>query len=146
MIIQTQLLDLLEELIQETDIFVVDVHCSNNTITVELDTDKGITICECALINKKLISALKEEAGDYNIKVSSPGLDKPFKVYRQYLKNIGHQLKVITTGSETMEGKLLKVEKEGVFMEIQKEKSSKLSSQMLAFEQIKKTKILLKKS
>ena len=62
-----------------------------------VDTDDGITISQCAEISRQLgleIDARGIINDPYDLEVSSPGIDKPLKLLRQYKKNIGRKYKV----------------------------------------------------
>jgi ribosome maturation factor RimP len=50
---------------------------------------------------------LDRETEDFELSVSSPGADAPFKVLKQYEKNIGRKVKVITTENEVHTGTLM---------------------------------------
>jgi ribosome maturation factor RimP len=66
-------------------------------IEIYADTDSGITIDQCAELSRNISAAFDREdiiAGSYRLEVSSPGLDHPLKLARQYKKNRGRQLKV----------------------------------------------------
>jgi ribosome maturation factor RimP len=64
---------------------------------VFVDTDEGITITQCAEISRDLGAELDMKSvinEPYELEVSSPGIDKPLKLLRQYKKNIGRRYKV----------------------------------------------------
>ncbi len=91
------------------DCFVVDVNHSNKTLEVFVDSDSAMTFAKCQRISRYLESYLDEEkplGEEYVLNVSSPGVDRPLKFYRQYLKNIGRSLEVTTTEGETYTGLL----------------------------------------
>ncbi len=87
---------LVNEFIKQTGIFLVGVKVSNsNRITVLVDTMKGITIDECADLHRHLEKNLDRNIEDFELQVSSPGLDMPFSVIEQYRKNEGIKVEVI---------------------------------------------------
>lgn len=98
------------------DKFVVDVLISGKKlprrVMVILDGDQGVTIDDCANLSRVLSKELDDRAyfGDdnYLLEVSTPGLDHPLKLKRQYFKNIGRNLKVVQKEG-TAEGKLHEV-------------------------------------
>jgi ribosome maturation factor RimP len=77
-------------------------------LEVFVDTDKGITADECATVSRSLSVEIERQSiftGRYRIEVSSPGLERPLKLERQFRKNIGRQLKIITIAtSEPLTG------------------------------------------
>ena len=86
---------------------------------VLLDSDNGINIDECADLSRALSNVLDEVTwleDSYLLEVSTPGLDHPLKLKRQYHKNIGRRLKVKVL--EKMEvGKLIAVADEMITLE-----------------------------
>jgi ribosome maturation factor RimP len=82
-------------------------------LEVFVDTDKGITADECAEVSRSLSVEIERQSiftGRYRIEVSSPGLERPLKLERQFRKNIGRQLRIITNAnSEPLTGILEEV-------------------------------------
>ena len=50
---------------------------------------------------------------DYELEVGSAGLTAPFKVRRQYLKNVGNTVEVLTSDGRKLRGTLAAVADEG---------------------------------
>jgi ribosome maturation factor RimP len=105
--------DLLEEFFaaeeEFNDCFVVEVDHSNKKLDVYVDSDSGMTFAKCQRISRYLEAYLDEEkplGEEYILNVSSPGVDRPLKFHRQYVKNIGRKLEVTTTEGETLTGEL----------------------------------------
>jgi ribosome maturation factor RimP len=62
-----------------------------------IDTDAGITIAQCAEINRELGAILESQNminEPYELEISSPGIDRPLKLLRQYKKNLGRKFNV----------------------------------------------------
>ena len=82
-------------------------------LEVFVDTDKGITADECAEVSRSVSAEIERQSiftGRYRIEVSSPGLDRPLKLERQFRKNIGRQLRIITNAdSKPLTGTLAEV-------------------------------------
>ncbi|HUS85715.1 MAG TPA: ribosome assembly cofactor RimP [Bacteroidales bacterium] len=115
---------LAEEYISDKDIFLVDVRVStSNRITVLANKMGGITIDECALFSKFLESRLDRETEDFELQVSSPGLDMPFQVREQYDMNIGRRVQVIDSEGKKHTGVLKVVSEQG--FEVVPEKKEK---------------------
>jgi ribosome maturation factor RimP len=88
MITREQIVDVILEKITGTEIFLVDVIMNpGNNIHVHLDTFKGINIDECVEVSRFITSKFDKDLEDYNLEVSSPGLDCSFIVKEQYEKN-----------------------------------------------------------
>lgn len=116
-----------------------------NNIKIFLDGDKGLPIERCTYFNRKLYKAIEEAGwfpeGDFSLEVSSPGLDEPLLLKRQYQKNIGRKVLVTTNDGVEKEGILLEVNEQGITLEWTEGKGKKaLQQQMqIAFENIKST-------
>jgi ribosome maturation factor RimP len=82
---------------------------SANRITVLADRNEGITIDDCASIHRHIESSLDREKEDFELLVSSPGLDTPFIVIEQYYKNEGRIVEVIDNDGTKSSGKLKNV-------------------------------------
>jgi ribosome maturation factor RimP len=117
MAIVDKITELVEQELEGTSFFVVDVFLntfrSSTRIAVFLDGDNGIGVDDCAKVNRALNEILSTgeliKAEDYTLEVSSPGLDKPLKLKRQYNANIGRKLKIVLNDKSEKTGKLLNV-------------------------------------
>ncbi|MFN6374263.1 MAG: ribosome maturation factor [Chitinophagia bacterium] len=100
-----------------------------NNINVYVDGDAGITIEKCVKLNRALYKQIVEEEickdGEFALEVSSPGVDEPLQLFRQYVKNIGRSLEVESKEGKIMEGKLLQVDEKGIELEEVKGKGKK---------------------
>jgi ribosome maturation factor RimP len=99
MISKKRVLELVEERIAElgNGLFVVDISISaNNSIHVELDKEEGyVAITDCMSVSRNVEHNLDREQEDFELHVSSAGLDKPFRVLAQFTKNIGREVKLV---------------------------------------------------
>lgn len=88
--------------------YLVDVKISpDNRIAVEIDSFNGVSIDYCVELNRYIESQLDRETEDYELEVSSAGLTEPFKVLKQYEKNIGNEVEVLTSKGEKLTGVLV---------------------------------------
>jgi len=88
-------------LMNELSVELVDLNIrrQNRAIVIDIITDKpqgGITLDECSLVNQKLSQGL--EAKDlikegFTLEVSSPGLDRPLKTVKDFLRNVGNNVR-----------------------------------------------------
>ncbi|QRR03979.1 ribosome maturation factor RimP [Dyadobacter sandarakinus] len=111
MTIKERLEVLLEPLIAESDCFLIDVVIkpskASTKVMILADSDEGITIQQCTSISRQLAKQLEDEdifPDAYTLEVSSPGLDQPLVLPRQYKKNIGRNLKATLKSGETITG------------------------------------------
>jgi len=86
---------ILEDYLQESGKFVVDLQISTgNVIQIALDSDTGIMIEDCVDMTRFFEKTFDREEEDYELKVSSYGIDKPLLILRQYNKVIGRDILV----------------------------------------------------
>ena len=102
--------------------FLVEIkfNASNNTLQVYIDHDIGLNIVQCRKLSRYLEAYLDEsqELGEkYVLEVSSPGLDQPLQLVRQYKKNIGRELRIKLTDGNKVEGEIVAVTDEAVTLE-----------------------------
>src|SRR5674476_650345 len=118
MIEKQNLQALVEEFIKGTGLFIVAVKVSSaNRITVLADKNEGITIDECAAIHRHIEMDLDRETEDFELQVSSPGLDLPFGVIEQYFKNEGKKVEVVDFEGSKYVGKLKNITPGGFELE-----------------------------
>ncbi len=143
--------DYIANLLQEReDVFLVEVKVlPGNNIKVFLDADNGITIEKCVKVNRGLYKLLEENElfpnNDFSLEVSSPGIEEPLKLYRQYKKNIGRRLDITLNDETQIEGKLISVSEEEISIEDSKGKGKKsiIKTTNILFNQIKHAKVLV---
>ena len=120
-----------------------------NNIKVFLDADNGLAIDKCVKVNRAMYKIIEENAwypdGNFSLEVSSPGIDEPLKLLRQYKKNIGRKVEVTMNDDTQQEGKLLEADEEKLVIEQTSGKNKKAVTvnTTIAFETIKQTKILI---
>lgn len=99
-----------EEAIAGTDMFIVDIQVKpGNAIVVELDSETSIDIDTCAQITHKIESVFDRDVEDYELEVGSAGLTADFKVHKQYLKNVGNDVEILTRGGRKFTANLKSV-------------------------------------
>lgn len=132
------------------EVFLVETKITpGNQITVLLDADNGINIEKCTLVNRALYKFIEESTlfpdGNFSLEVSSPGVDKPLLLHRQYEKNIGRKVEVWLIDNTKLEGTLMEVNTEGIMIEVQEGKGKKLimKKTTILFNQIKHTTVLV---
>lgn len=98
---------IVEENIDNDSMFLVDVQIRpSNIIVVEIDSEEGISIDDCIALSKKIESQLNRDEEDFELEVGSSGITTPFKVLRQYQKNIGNEVEVLTKKGIKLKGTL----------------------------------------
>lgn len=147
MIEKDRIENLVNEFVKGTGIFIVSVKTSSaNRITVLADTSKDITIDECASIHRHIEKNLDRNIEDFELQVSSPGLDMPFAVIEQYYKNEGKKVEVTDNDGEKFSGTLKNVTSGGFELETEvkvKGKGKEIKEISFNFDQVKATREIL---
>ncbi len=146
---------LVNERIEELNngLFIVEIHVSSaNVINVELDKMGGnVAVEDCISVSRNVEHNLDREEADFELHVSSAGLDKPFRVPAQYEKNLGRQIKVKTLDNKVEEGEMIafdgssvtiKQEKK-VRIEGRKKKELKVEELNFPLSEIRETKVII---
>ncbi|MBS0025961.1 ribosome maturation factor RimP [Chitinophaga sp. 22321] len=135
-------------LANDPDNFLVDIRIKpTNNIKLFLDGDKGVPVATLVSFNRQLYPLLEAAElfpnNDFSLEVSSPGLDEPLKLHRQYLKNIGRKVEVTLLDGSVKEGTLQSVTEEGINIEelVGKKKEKKATD--LKLNEIKHTKVCI---
>ncbi|GAB6012041.1 ribosome assembly cofactor RimP [Viscerimonas tarda] len=99
--------DIVNEFLTDPAYFLVDVTVRpGNSILVEIDSDNSIGIDDCAQLSKNIESRLNRDEEDFELEVGSAGITSPFKIPRQYTKNRGNEVEVLTKGGQKLSGVL----------------------------------------
>lgn len=121
MIDKTKLKDYVESLLADTDCFLTDLTVSpDNDIVVEIDSCGMIDIDFCSALSRRIEEAFPREEEDYTLEVGSAGLTSPFKVRRQWEKNIGNDIEVLTVGGKKLTGVLTEVKDDAFILETER--------------------------
>jgi ribosome maturation factor RimP len=131
--------------------FLVEVKIRpGNNIKVFIDADHGVSIDKLAQYNRGLYKQIEESDlfpnGDFSLEISSPGLDEPLKLHRQYIKNIGRYIDVLLKNGIKKEGKLIGVNENEIVLEEERvsKKQRTVVQHTILYDDIKTTKIQIK--
>jgi ribosome maturation factor RimP len=132
------------EFLEGKDCFLVDVIVQpGNFIVVEIDSENGVDIDTCCAISRHVEAHLDRDVEDYELEVGSTGLTAPFKVLRQYQKNLGNEVEVLA-GGKKMVGVLLQANQENFTIQVAKkikgQKQPVLEEIVLTYPEVKYTK------
>ena len=121
MISKDSIYQAVEQFIVDTDYFLVDIKVTpDNHVMVEIDSFEGVKIDFCAELNRHIESQIDREIEDYDLEVGSAGLTEPFKVQKQYEKNLGNEVETLTKEGKKFNGILKDVDSTGFVLEIEK--------------------------
>lgn len=155
MIDKKRVQELVEERIAELNngLFIVELSVSSsNVIHVELDKHEGgVSVDDCIRVSRNVEHNLDREEQDFELQVSSAGLDKGLRVFAQYKKNIGREVKVKFVDAGSIEGELVAATEEEITVrttrkeriEGKKKKETIIEDRVVPMEQIKETKIII---
>ena len=116
--------------------FLIDLTISNsNQINVFIDSMQGLPISDCIIYSKLIESEFDRDIDDYELSVSSGGLDLTFTVDQQFEKNLKNEVEVITKTGLKHLGVLLSYTKDTFTIE----------TEVKELQEGKKRKILVKK-
>ena len=108
MIDKSALTAVLERGMEGTDLFLVDVRISkDNNIVVEIDSDTSVDIDECIRLNRL-------------VEIGAAGLTSPLRVERQYHKNEGNEVEVLTADGRKLKGTLKRADADGFVLTVVK--------------------------
>jgi ribosome maturation factor RimP len=109
------------------DLFLVDVKINvGDRVEIFIDSDEGLSLGRCQKISRFIESHLDENKWlkeDYVLEVSSPGIDNPLKLKRQFIKNIGRDLSVMHENApDKVTGELVEVTENGIVLVYQEKR------------------------
>ena len=153
------MIDLKEEItkiasdcLENDSFFIVDVVMKGNAgktkFLILLDADGGVNIDDCASLSRRIANRIEEEdliEMAYVLEVSSPGLDHPIALERQYKKNVGRNLKLITNDGEVLQGELIEISNSilTINKEIREKKKVSHEPMTIPLEKIEKANVLV---
>ncbi len=136
-----------QALAEKPELFLIDLKISDSLkITVVIDGDFGVTLQDCVDVSRVVEHNLDREAHDFALEVYSAGVSNPLKCKRQYVKNIGRNIKTTTQTAEFM-GLLTEVTEDYIVLEtktrepkkIGKGKETVIKQTKIDFQDIKET-------
>ena len=103
-----QIINAVETAVKERGCFLVEVTVSKeNDIEIVIEKEDGVVDWEdCAAIDRVMHEAFNQDEEDYALTVSSAGLDRPFKVMKQFQKALGTKVDVWLKGGKKVKGVL----------------------------------------
>lgn len=155
MIAKKKVTELIDERMAELDsgLFIVALKISsNNIINVEIDKHEGnVSINDCMSVSRNVEHNLDREEQDFELHVSSAGLDKPLRVLPQFIKNIGRDVTVKLNNKSIETGELIQADEKGltirqekrVKIEGTKKKEDIVEEKYFPMNEIKETKIVI---
>jgi ribosome maturation factor RimP len=126
MIDKLKVTGIIEEFLKDSPIFLVDLKVTGrNQILVFIDGDQGVPISSCVELSRHIESMFDRDAEDYELEVSSAGIDKPLVLPRQFRKNIGREIVYTNSEGKKVKAKLISAGDEFVVIEKELPKKKK---------------------
>ena len=144
---------LVEAYLQASNPYLVDVMIKpGNYIVVEIDSDDSVSIDDCVALSQYIEAHLDRDVEDYELEVGSAGITSPFKVLRQYQKNIGNEVEMLLKSGTKKVGVLIAVDISGATISVEKKVKPEgakrpvmvTEEEKYPFEEIKYTKYLIR--
>lgn len=110
--VQTLLQEVLDE---DQSLFLISKEiAAGNKIVIVIDGDNGVTLSDCMKVSRNIEHNLDREEEDFSLEVYSAGISEGITHIRQYKKNMGRTLEVITTDNQKLEGTLVDADEEKI--------------------------------
>ncbi|MDR1332167.1 MAG: ribosome assembly cofactor RimP [Tannerella sp.] len=141
MIDRKEIIAIAETFLNATECYLVDVTVSpDNLIVVEIDSDGVVGIDDCAVLSRHIEGKMDRDAEDFELEVSSTGISSPFKMERQYVKNIGNEIEMMLKNGEKLTGIMASADETAVVITVAgKEKSARAKRKTTVYEDRKYT-------
>ncbi len=101
-------------------------HDNTGLLRIYIDKDQGIVLADCQAVSHQLSGVLDVEdpiAGNYNLEISSPGLDRPLFKAKDYERFAGNTVKIklarAQDGRKNYKGLLQGIENDEVILSME---------------------------
>lgn len=122
MIDKQMVIQLAEEKLASSSNYLVDVEIQpGNVIIVEIDNDEAVCIDDCVELSRFIEEHLDRNSEDFELEVGSAGITSPFKILRQYQKNIGKEVEVLLASCMKLTGILKSADENGIVLTVEKQ-------------------------
>lgn len=122
MIDKDLVVNLVGEKLTSSSNYLVDVSVKpGNVIVVEIDNDEAVCIDDCVELSRYLEEHLDRDVEDFELEVGSAGITSPFKVLRQYIKNVGNEVEVLLTTGTKLTGVLKSADEMRIVLTVKKQ-------------------------
>lgn len=126
-----RLIDLLEPSVKALGYELVDLEVRanrNGFLRLYIDRDSGIGLDDCEIVSRQVSALLDVEdpiSGQYELEVSSPGLDRSLRTLEHFQRFVGAvvriKLRLGREGRQNFKGLLVGVEDQDILIEIDHE-------------------------
>lgn len=112
--------EIVSKVVERNGFFLIDLILRGTehkrVIEVFIDGEKDISAEDCATVSREIDSELKDlliKHPDYRLDVSSPGIDRPLKFLKQYIKHVNRRFDISYGSGEEIKklsGKLASID------------------------------------
>jgi ribosome maturation factor RimP len=150
---KTVISKLAEDFLASSENYLVDVDIKpGNVIVVEIDNDEGVCVDDCAALSRYIEENLDRDVEDFELEVGSAGITSPFKILRQYQKNIGNEVEILLKSGAKLTGVLKDANESGILLTVSKQVKPEGAKRKVTveedvpytFDEIKYTKYLIR--
>jgi len=144
--IKQNILNAVKEISEKNNLFLLEVLFRgterNWVIEIFIDGEDILSADDCARISREINQVIEEKEllnSAYRLDVSSPGVDRPLKYFKQYKKHINRKFEIRYKSGEnkkSITGKLVKIEDDNLYFYSGRE-------QVIKFGDIIKAKVLV---
>ncbi len=112
----SEIVDALEPDVVARGCFIVEINVSkDNDVELVIESEKSeVALDDCVEISRAFESKFDRETEDYSLTVTSAGLDRPFKVLRQFQKAVGSRVEVSLKGGRKFVAELVAADEASV--------------------------------
>lgn len=98
------------------ELFLVGTVCGkDNTLEVTIESlSRSVTLDDCVMVSRSIEATLDRDREDFELTVTSAGLDQPFKVAGQYEKALGSEVEILLRGGRKIVGILSSYSEESI--------------------------------
>ena len=138
---------------ENPNLFLIELKIgADNGIRILIDGDEGVKLESCIAVSRQIEHNIDREEFDFSLEVSSVGVGSPLTMPRQYEKNVGRSLEILTDDDEILIGNLTQADHKGITLEwkarepkpICKGKVTVTKIKELPFVSIKSAKVIIK--
>jgi ribosome maturation factor RimP len=132
-LIRRRIWDMIEPLISELGVELEDIELNRLKnrflLRIYIDKDGGVTIGDCERVSREIEAILDVEdpiPGSYILEVSSPGLDRPLKRPKDFIRFSGKKVRIVTgepiEGQTFFMGRIIEADEDRVVVSLTKER------------------------
>ena len=111
-------------ILEAKNLFLVDLKISgDNVIELYIDALTGVNIQTCIEISREIESHFNRDEEDFELTVSSAGIGYPFKVEKQYQKNLEKNVEITTKDNRKLNGILKSFDQQSITIEYEEKRT-----------------------